>query len=281
MPSPFRPWSIVGLTGTVLGVAALTVLLVSVVGASRGSSRSGEALRPPARRGAQALAAPPPAHPGPPTVVIDPGHNGDNWRHTPEINRAIVTPTGKLACDTEGTTTLAGYTEAAFNLDVATGLAPVLSGRGLQVLLTRTDNAGWGPCIDERVAVANRARAAAVVSVHADGWKLGRGFYVLYAAPPAGSPDAGSPLAAATKRLALDIRDAYAQGTGMAYSNYAGHDSGLLVLPWPTLYEVPEVLIECGNMRSSADAALLQDPAYRSKAAQALANGVSAFLAGR
>jgi N-acetylmuramoyl-L-alanine amidase len=268
---PFRARSIVAALGTILVVGAFTALLLLFMPRG-GASRGGPAPKAPP--------TPPPTLPGPPLVAVNPGHNGNNWRHTSEINRRVAAGRGTQACDTEGTTTLSGYTEAAYNFDVASALAPVLSGRGLRVLLTRTSNDGWGPCVDERAAMANRARAAVSISIHADGWKLGRGFYVLYAAPPDGSPDASSPLATAIKRLALDVRDAYAQGTGMPHANYAGHD-GLLAEPWPTLYQVPEVLIECGNMRNGTDAALLADPAFRSRVVQALANGIAAFLATR
>jgi N-acetylmuramoyl-L-alanine amidase len=49
--------------------------------------------------------------------------------------------------------------------------------------MTRTDNNGVGPCIDERAAIGNRAHAAVGVSIHADGGPVtGRGFHVIY--PP-------------------------------------------------------------------------------------------------
>jgi N-acetylmuramoyl-L-alanine amidase len=211
-------------------------------------------------------------------VVIDPGHNGQNWRHAAEIARSITVPSGHKPCDTAGTTSTSGYTESAYNIDVARLLAPMLTGRGMRVLATRTDNAGWGPCIDQRVDVANRAAADAVISIHADGWPAGRGFYVLYAAPAAGSPATGDPLALANRRLAVAVRDALARQTGLPYSTYGGRD-GLMIVP-PTLYHVPEVLVETANMLSPTDAALLDDPTFRAKVAAGLADGVSAFLAG-
>src|SRR5207253_8694044 len=35
------------------------------------------------------------------TVVIDPGHNGQNWAHTAEINRLVDIGNGTKACDTK------------------------------------------------------------------------------------------------------------------------------------------------------------------------------------
>ena len=55
--------------------------------------------------------------------------------------------------------------------------------RAPRVVLTRTSNAGWGPCITERAAIGNRAHADAAISIHADGGPAsGRGFHVIY--PP-------------------------------------------------------------------------------------------------
>ena len=49
--------------------------------------------------------------------------------------------------------------------------------------MTRSDNSGWGPCINERAAIGNRADADAAISIHADGGPAdGRGFHVIY--PP-------------------------------------------------------------------------------------------------
>jgi N-acetylmuramoyl-L-alanine amidase len=42
---------------------------------------------------------------------------------------------------------------------------------------------------------------------------------------------------------------------------------------------VPKVFIECGNMRNATDAALLTDPAWQIRAAQGIADGITAFLA--
>ena len=97
------------------------------------------------------------------TVVIDPGHNGANWSHPAEINRLVDAGGFRKACDTTGTSTADGYTEAAYNLDVAQRLARILRRDGANVVLTRTSNDGVGPCIDERAAIGNRAHADAAI----------------------------------------------------------------------------------------------------------------------
>jgi N-acetylmuramoyl-L-alanine amidase len=213
-------------------------------------------------------------------VAIDPGHNGQNYAHTAEINRLVDIGNGTKACDTTGTAARDGYTEAAYNLDVAQRLASLLTGAGARVVLTRTDNNGWGPCIDERAAIGNGAHADVAISIHADGSTTGRGFHVIYPASLSGLTDA---IAGPSQRLAVDIRDAYAAGTGMPYSNYIGRaaldqrsDLGGL-----NLSRVPKVFIETGNLHDNADAALLEDPGFRQRAAQSLLAGLQAFLGGR
>ncbi|HWD73067.1 MAG TPA: N-acetylmuramoyl-L-alanine amidase [Actinomycetota bacterium] len=211
------------------------------------------------------------------TVVIDPGHNGQNWAHTAEINRLVDIGNGTKACDTTGTATRDGYSEAAYNLDVAQRLASLLTAAGARVVLTRSDNNGWGPCIDERAAIGNDAHADVAISIHADGSTVGRGFHVIY---PVSLPGLTDAIAAPSERLAIDIRDAYAAGTGVPSSTYIGRD-GLdqrSDLGGLNLSRVPKVFIETGNMDNAADAALLEDPGFRQRAAQSLLAGLEAYL---
>src|SRR5262245_21907812 len=69
------------------------------------------------------------------TVVIDPGHNGGNASHTREINRLVDAVTLRKPCDTTGTATNAGYSESAFNFDVARRVAALLRARSVRVVL--------------------------------------------------------------------------------------------------------------------------------------------------
>src|SRR5207244_9143389 len=102
------------------------------------------------------------------TIAIDPGHNGANGSHPEEINRPVDAGGFKKECDTTGTATNAGYTEAAYTFDVATRLAAVLRAAGATVVMTRSTNDGVGPCIDRRAAIGNEAKADAAISIHAD-----------------------------------------------------------------------------------------------------------------
>jgi len=215
------------------------------------------------------------------TVVIDPGHDGGNASHPREINRLVDAVTLRKPCDTTGTETNSGYTESAFTLDVSRRLAALLRQAGLRVVLTRTTDTGWGPCITERAAVGNRNHADAAVSIHADGGPAsGRGFHVI---EPGLIPRYTDAIVAPSRRLGMDLRDAYRAGTGLPYSTYAGTNAINVRtdLGGLNLSTVPKVFIECGNMRNAADAALLTSPTFRARIAAALAAGLESFLAGR
>jgi N-acetylmuramoyl-L-alanine amidase len=211
------------------------------------------------------------------TIAIDPGHNGGNYAHTSEINRPIFIGTQTRACDTTGTATDDGYSEAAYTLDVSLRLRAVLEAAGANVVMTRTTNDGWGPCIDERAGIGNRAHADAAISIHADGGPPGgRGFHVLM---PGNVPGYTDDIYSASHTLGVDVRDAF-RATGMPTSTYYASD-GLAErtdLGGLNLSDVPKVFIETGNMRNSTDVALLESPDFRQREAQALAAALGTFL---
>jgi N-acetylmuramoyl-L-alanine amidase len=212
------------------------------------------------------------------TIAVDPGHNGRNWAHPAEINRLVDAGTLRKACDTTGTATASGYTEPAFTFDVAMRLSRILRRAGADIVLTRSSNAGWGPCITERAAIGNRAHADAAVSIHADGGPpSGRGFHVIYPASVRGLTD---DIATPSKCLALAMRRAYRAGTGLPPATYLG-GNGLSVrsdLGGLNLSNVPKVFVETGNMRNRLDARLLESPAFRERIARSIAAGLARFL---
>ena len=61
---------------------------------------------------------------------------------------------------------MAGEVAVAW-IDQAKGVR--LETLGATVALTRDADAGWGPCIDERAAIANWVGADLLLSLHADG----------------------------------------------------------------------------------------------------------------
>ncbi|MCJ0867899.1 N-acetylmuramoyl-L-alanine amidase [Streptomyces sp. AP-93] len=220
------------------------------------------------------------------TVVIDPGHNTGNFKHTTEINRQVDIGTNRKECDTTGTTTNSGYMEAEFSMDVSRRLRTVLEAKGLKVVLTH--EAGkerpFGPCIDERARIGNEAVADAVVSVHADGVSAGsRGFHVILPAKVKGGGADTAKIIGPSRQLGERIAGNFARTTGSAPANYLGGGTGLVVrddLGGLNLSTRPKVFIECGNMRDAKDAAQLSSPQWRQKAAQGIADGIVGFLGG-
>jgi N-acetylmuramoyl-L-alanine amidase len=216
-------------------------------------------------------------------VVIDPGHNPGNFRHTSEINRQVNIGTNSKECDTTGTSTNAGYAEARFTLDVAHRLRAILQKEGATVKLTHDDGSpAWGPCVNERARIGNTARADAAVSIHADGSAPGnRGFHVIMpGSVHAGAADTRA-IVGPSRELGERIAGDFVRVTGEPPSNYLGGGTGLVTrtdLGGLNLSTVPKVFIECGNMRDSKDAALLTSGAWRQKAAQGISEGIVSFL---
>ncbi|MGA5050770.1 N-acetylmuramoyl-L-alanine amidase [Streptomyces cellulosae] len=217
-------------------------------------------------------------------VVIDPGHNPANVKHTAEINRQVDVGTHRKECDTTGTSTNDGYAEAEFTLDVAHRMRAILRKQGVTVKLTQDRDRPFGPCVDERARIGNAAKADAVVSIHADGSGAGnRGFHVILPGPVnAGEADTRA-VVEPSRELGERIAGNFVRVTGTAPSNYIGGGTGLVTrkdLGGLNLSTVPKVFIECGNMRDSKDAALLTSGAWRQKAAQGISEGIVSFLRG-
>jgi N-acetylmuramoyl-L-alanine amidase len=210
-------------------------------------------------------------------ILVDPGHNGGNFAAPSIINRLIWNGRETEACDTTGTQTDGGYTEALFNWHVALYLTADLRAEGATVVLTRTSNTGVGPCVTERAAIGNEVHAKAAVSIHADGGPVdGRGFAILEPVAD-GINDA---IVGPSAILGADLRAAFAKGTGEPVSSYDGVN-GIQPrddLAGINLSLVPKVFIECANMRDAADAALVTSLRWQALAARAIAAGLAAFL---
>ncbi|MET9893265.1 N-acetylmuramoyl-L-alanine amidase [Streptomyces sp. NPDC006465] len=217
-------------------------------------------------------------------VVIDPGHNPGNFQHASEINRQVNIGTNSKECDTTGTSTNAGYTEARFTLDVAHRMRKILEEQGATVKFTQDGDRSWGPCVDERARIGNAAHADAVVSIHADGSAAGnRGFHVILPGSVHANAADTRPIVDSSRDLGERVAGLFVRETGSAPSNYIGDGTGLVVrkdLGGLNLSTVPKVFIECGNMRDTKDAALLTSSAWRQKAARGISEGIVSFLHG-
>jgi N-acetylmuramoyl-L-alanine amidase len=213
-------------------------------------------------------------------VGIDPGHNGGNFSAAGTIDQQIWNGQESEACDTTGTETADGFTEASFNFDVATDLKADLVAAGATVVMTRQDNTSVGPCVTTRAQIINNAHADVAIDIHADGGpSSGRGFTVLE--PVADGPNDG--VISSSLQFGADVRAALLSGTSMPESNYAG-TNGLVSrddLAGLNLTTVPKVLVECGNMPNPTDAALLESPVFQQQLAAAFTAAIMVFLTGQ
>lgn len=210
--------------------------------------------------------------------MLNPGHNGGNAANPAAINRSVPAGFGEYkACDTTGTNTNAGYPEHAFNWDVTLRVRSLLQAHGVHVILTRPNDSGVGPCVDERARIGNEAGVDAVVSIHADGAPAsGHGFHVCEDS----RQPAGAAIARQSHALTVAVHDALLRGSGFTTSTYLGSNGyyprdDLAGLNSAT---VPATFLEIGNMRNAADAARQSSAAGRQQVAAAVAAGILAWL---
>lgn len=239
--------------------------------------RKGSAITAGALVAASTLAAPTadaaPANIAGKIVFLDPGHNGSN---DASISRQVPTGRGGTKdCQASGTSTDDGYPEHTFTWDTTLRIRQALTALGVRTAMSRGDDTGLGPCVDQRAAMANSIQPNAVVSIHADGGPTtGRGFHVLYSSPPLNAAQAGPSV-----QFAKVMRDTLT-GSGIPPSTYIG-SSGLNPrsdIAGLNLAQYPSILIELGNMKNPADSGLMKTPEGRQRYADAVVRGIVAFL---
>lgn len=210
-------------------------------------------------------------------IGIDPGHNDGNFKNPGYLSRLIWNGREWETCDTTGTETDAGYTEARYNFRVATFLRADLIKDGARVVMTRNSDSGVGPCVNRRSQIIDKAHANVAIDIHADGGPPGgRGFAILE--PIKDGPN--DQVIKSSGRFGALLRSAFRAGTGMPVSTYDGVN-GINFrddLAGLNLTTVPKVLIECGNMRNATDARLLTSTRFQQAAARAMAAAIVAFL---
>ncbi len=212
-------------------------------------------------------------------VGIDPGHNGGNFNDPAYIDTMIWNGREEETCDTTGTETASGYTEARFNFNVASDLRADLIADGARVVMTRHSDSGVGPCVTTRARIINRAHANVAIDIHADGGPAyGRGFTVLEPV----ADGVNDKVIKSSIAFGNDVRAAMLADTTMPESDYYG-SSGVIErndLAGLNLTTVPKILIECGNMPNAIDARLLTSPAFQRLLARTFTAAIVAFLTG-
>jgi N-acetylmuramoyl-L-alanine amidase len=207
-------------------------------------------------------------------VFLDPGHNGAN---DSSISRQVPTGRGGTKnCQESGTSTDNGYPEHTFTWDTTLRIRQELTALGVRTAMSRGNDTGLGPCVDERAEMANSLKPNAIVSIHADGGPpTGRGFHVNYSAPPLNQAQAGPSV-----QFAQVMRDQL-QASGLVPATYIG-SGGLYPradLAGLNLAQYPAILIELGNMKNPADVGLITTEEGRQKYADSVVRGIAGFLA--
>ncbi|WJI23729.1 N-acetylmuramoyl-L-alanine amidase [Thermosynechococcus sp. B0] len=176
-------------------------------------------------------------------VVIDPGHGGRD----------------------PGAIGIGGIREKDIVLDISLQVSQFLQQQGVQVIMTRTTDIDLD--LAPRVAIAERARANAFVSIHANAISLARpdvnGLETYFA------PGRSSRLASAIHNSilnSLNIRDRGVRAARFYVIRNTSMDSAL---------------VETGFVTGAEDAANFQNPAWRRQMARAIAQGILNFLHGR
>jgi len=170
------------------------------------------------------------------TVIIDSGHGGKD----------------------PGTIGRNGAYEKSINLAVARNVAALLKQRGVNVILTRSDDTFVE--LDGRAEVANRSHAQLFVSIHTNscGNKSDHGFTVYTSRSASG----------ASESLAQSIIRAMPI-TGLASNGLQHADYRVLVDT-----RCPAALVEVGYLSNSRESALLVSDGFQNRIAEAIAQGI-------
>ena len=206
-----------------------------------------------------------------PVVVVDAGHDLHGNPDTEPIGPGSTTRKVKDGGGTRGV--VSGLAEAQLNMLVASRLRVLLERAGVRVVMTRTKTAGTSMGNIARARIANRARAALFLRIHADGSSdpSARGSHTLYPALRRGWTD---DVYAESKRAARIVQASMVHALGFP-------DRGLQERADFTGFNwanVPVILVEMGFMTNRTDDRLLATETYQRRAAAGLCRGTLRFL---
>jgi N-acetylmuramoyl-L-alanine amidase len=203
-------------------------------------------------------------HPEPAYTPRPPQRQPAPERHAPRRLGTVVLDAGHGGRD-PGAIAVTGMYEKTVNLSVVRRAAGMLRQRGVEVLMTRSDDR-FIP-LEKRADIANDAGADLFVSVHADsaGNELAQG-YTLYLA-----------------RAASDDAERAADCLLTQYAAMPTSSRGIRRADYRVLVRTscPAVLVELGYLSNVDEARRLGEPAYRQQLAEALCAGVVAYLSRR
>jgi N-acetylmuramoyl-L-alanine amidase len=173
-------------------------------------------------------------------VVIDPGHGGRD----------------------PGAVGIGGLQEKQVIFPISQEVAAILRQQGVEVVLTR--DADTTLDLAPRVQIAQRANADLFISIHANAISMSRpevnGLETYY-------------YSGQSSRFARTVHDIVLRAMGMRDRNV--RQARFYVIRNTSM---PAILIETGFVTGAADAPNLRDPAWRSRMAEAIAQGILTYL---
>ena len=197
------------------------------------------------------------------TVVIDAGHGGGD----------------------RGASSAVGF-EKNYTLDVIQDMKKALEAKGFKVIMTRSDDS-YLP-LEGRAQKANDTSDAVFVSVHFNSESNGAaasGFEV-YAMTPRGAASTGDGLVTAEQFKEMpgnDFDDASLAMANCVQHSLLGHisefDRGVRRARFAVLRltHAPAILVEGGFLTNGADSQKINDPEWRRKFSESIAQGVLSF----
>ena len=196
------------------------------------------------------------------------------------LSRQVPTGRGGTKdCQASGTSTDDGFPEHTFAWDTTLRIRQALTALGVRTAMSRGNDTGAGPCVDERAAMANadpaqRGRLDPRRRRPSQRARLPRAVLVATAQRRAGGPvGAVRPDHARSARRPRAFRPStYIGSNGL---NPRSDIAGL------NLAQYPSILVELGNMKNPADSALMTSREGQQKYADAVVRGIVAFLGTR
>lgn len=175
-----------------------------------------------------------------------------------------------------------GTPDHSVNFAVAKMVESALKSQGAKVILSRADDAGFGGCVDQRAAAANKSGADLAVSINTAIQEAAqRGFLLETAAP--GATDAKVTAQQAVSDPATTVLRDAARAGGFVPAQYLGGQDGIAKTTnaLTSLVNIPLVYANLGNLANADDAALLTSREGQTQYASVLANGVIQQLTGK
>jgi len=203
-------------------------------------------------------------------VAIDPGHQAQGDSSQEPIGPGSSETKYRVSDGAAGVVT--NVDESAVNLAVSFKPRDLLEAQGVTVVMTR-ETQDINISNSERAEIANNANADLFVRIHCDGVDSSSISGILMLVP--GENEWTGPIVAKSAVAGALIQDALLRETG-ANDRGIVERTDLSGFNWCT---VPTVLPELGCMSNPTEDELLSTDSYQQTLAQALCDGIMAYLA--